>query len=74
MGGRDEITGGAEDMKATQNEIRKALIVELSRVNDFDGIKTAFNTAMQDYPENVDDVQRILYAVSRELFADRRKK
>ena len=58
-------------MKATINQIRKALIIELSRVNDFDGIKTAFNTVMQDYPENGDDIRRILYAVSRELFANK---
>ena len=29
-------------MKASENQIKKAIIFELARVTDFDGIKTAF--------------------------------
>lgn len=53
--------------KATSNELKKALIMELSRVTDFDGIKTAFGVVAQDYPDSVDELERIAEAVTREL-------
>lgn len=53
--------------KATSNELKKALITELARVTDFDGIKTAFESVKIDYPENAQDVDRIAAAVMREL-------
>lgn len=49
------------------NELRRALIIELSRVTDFDGIKTAFGIVAQDYPGSVDELERIAAAVTREL-------
>lgn len=53
--------------KATSNELKKALITELTRVTDFDGIKTAFAVVMDKYPGNVDELERIAEAVTREL-------
>lgn len=53
--------------KATSNELKKALIMELSRVTDFDGIRTAFEVVAQDYPDSVDELERIAEAVTREL-------
>lgn len=53
--------------KATSNELKKALIMELARVTDFDGIKTAFGIVAQDYPDSVDELERIAEAVTREL-------
>ena len=53
--------------KATTNEIRRALILELSRVTDFDGIKTAFNAVLLKYPDAEEELQRIGAAIIREL-------
>ena len=51
----------------TTNEIRRALIVELSRAAGWHGVREAFQNVAERYKENADEVRRIYTAIIKEL-------
>lgn len=50
------------------NEIRRALIVELSRVAEWKGVALAFERVAERYKENAEEVKRIFDAIAREVW------
>lgn len=50
------------------NEIRRALIVELSRVAEWEGVALAFERVAERYKEYTEEVKRIFDAIAREVW------
>lgn len=54
------------------NEIRRALIVELSRVAEWEGVALAFERVAERYKENAEEVKRIFAAVMRYVWRNKK--